>query len=68
MMILASDFDDTLYFLDDKEKTIENIEAIRKFTSSGNTLCIITGRNYTDLKQLLIENSIPYTYLICAYT
>ena len=65
MMILASDFDDTLYFLDDKEKTKKNIEAIRKFTSSGNTLCIITGRNYTDLKQLLIEHSIPYTYLIC---
>ena len=27
--------------------------------------CIITGRNYTDLKLLLNENKIPYSYLVC---
>ncbi len=65
MKILASDFDNTIYYLDDKESNKKNAESIRKFVSQGNIFCIITGRNYTDLKQLLIENNIPYTYLIC---
>lgn len=65
MKILASDFDDTIYFLEDEQKTKNNIEAIKSFVNSGNIFCIITGRNYTDLKVLLNEYSIPYTYLIC---
>ena len=65
MKILASDFDNTIYYLDNPEKNKKNIEAIRKFISYGNIFCIITGRNYTDLKTLLIENDIPYSYLIC---
>lgn len=65
MKILASDFDDTIYFLDDEEMNKKNIEAIKKFVSHGNIFCIITGRNYTDLKKLLNENNIPYSYLIC---
>lgn len=65
MKILASDFDDTIYFLGDKEKTLKNIEKIRKFISAGNIFCIITGRNYSDLKLLLNEYNIPYSYLIC---
>ena len=65
MKILASDFDDTIYLENDKEKTKENILAIKKFISYGNIFCIITGRNYTDLKSLLIKEDIPYSYLIC---
>ena len=65
MKILASDFDNTIYYLDDPEKNKKNIESIRKFVSYGNIFCIITGRNYTDLKQLLQENNIPYSYLVC---
>ena len=65
MKILASDFDDTLYFENDSEKTKKNVEQIKKFVSQGNIFCIITGRNYTDLKQLLNQYNIPYTYLIC---
>lgn len=65
MKILASDFDDTIYFLEDEQKTKENIEAIKSFTSKGNIFCIITGRNYSDLKVLLDEHKVPYTYLIC---
>lgn len=65
MKILASDFDDTIYFLEDEQKTKENVEAIKSFMSSGNIFCIITGRNYSDLKTLLNENNISYTYLIC---
>ena len=65
MKILASDFDNTIYYLDNPDINKKNIEAIRKFISYGNIFCIITGRNYTDLKTLLIENDIPYSYLIC---
>ena len=65
MKILASDFDETIYFPDNIEKTKENVKAIKEFISKGNIFCIITGRNYTDLKLLLNENKIPYTYLIC---
>ena len=65
MKILVSDFDETIYYLDDEEKNNKNIEAIKKFVSYGNVFCIITGRNYTDLKKILIERSIPYSYLIC---
>ena len=65
MKILASDFDNTIYFLDDKEKNKNNVAAIKKFVSQGNVFCIITGRNYSDLKVLLNENDIPYSYLIC---
>lgn len=65
MKILASDFDNTIYYLDDEEKNKKNIEAIKKFVSYGNIFCIITGRNYTSLKKILIEKNIPYSYLIC---
>jgi len=65
MKILASDFDETIYIADNPEKTKKNIEYIKKFITNGNIFCIITGRNYTDLKLLLIENNIPYSYLIC---
>ena len=65
MKILASDFDNTIYLENDKEKTKENIVAIKRFVSLGNIFCIITGRSYPDLKKVLIEEDIPYTYLIC---
>lgn len=65
MKILASDFDNTIYYLDDPKKNIDNIEAIRRFIKQGNIFCIITGRNYTDLKLLLNEHNIPYSYLVC---
>ena len=65
MKILASDFDDTIYYSDDMEKTKQNVEEIKKFVNQGNIFCIITGRNYTNLKQLLNKMNIPYSYLIC---
>ena len=60
MKILASDFDNTIYYLDNPEKNKKNVEAIRKFVSYGNIFCIITGRNYTDLKQLLNDFACSY--------
>ncbi|MBR3048964.1 MAG: HAD family phosphatase [Bacilli bacterium] len=64
MKILASDFDKTLY-IDDEDKLNRNVEAIRNFIINGNLFCIITGRNYSDLKGLLNKYNIPYSYLIC---
>ena len=65
MKILASDFDNTIYYLDNPEQNKKNIEAIKNFVSYGNIFIIITGRNYTDLKLLLNEHKIPYSYLVC---
>ena len=65
MKILASDFDETIYLMNDKITTKENIISIRDFISKGNSFCIISGRNYTDIKVLLNDLDIPYTYLIC---
>lgn len=65
MKILASDFDNTIYYLDNDEQNKKNAEAIRNFVSYGNIFCIITGRNYTELKKLLTELNIPYSYLVC---
>ena len=65
MKILASDFDNTIYFPDNDELTKDNIESIKKFITKGNIFCVITGRNYTDLKVYLNKYNIPYSYLIC---
>lgn len=65
MKILASDFDETIYYLDNNEQNKKNIEAINKFVEKGNIFCIVTGRNYTDLKELIEVNKIPYNYLVC---
>lgn len=65
MKIIASDFDDTLYLKDDISKTKENIESINEFISKGNIFIIITGRSYSNIKVLLKELNIPYSYLIC---
>lgn len=66
MKILGSDFDNTLYFLDDEEKTRKNIEAVKRFIAKGNIFCIITGRTYLEIKEDLIKLGLPYTYLVCA--
>lgn len=64
MKILASDFDNTLYIKD--EKTFkQNLSSLKKFISAGNIFCIITGRSYSNIKILLNEYQIPYSYLIC---
>lgn len=65
MQIIASDFDNTIYYEGKEELNKKNIEAIRNFIKEGNIFIIITGRNYTRLKKTLNENDIPYTYLVC---
>ena len=65
MSILFSDFDNTIYFKDDMDKTFNNINAINKFIESGNIFTIVTGRNYNDIKKEIDRYNIPYSYLIC---
>lgn len=66
MKILGSDFDNTLYFLNDEETTKKNVEAVKKFISKGNIFCIITGRTYLEIKEDLVKLGLPYTYMVCA--
>lgn len=65
MKILASDFDNTLFFSTDTNTTEKNIEAIKSFLLEGNTFCLITGRTYMEIKSELERLELPYTYLIC---
>lgn len=65
MKILASDFDKT-FFVEDQEILNKNIIAVRNFISQGNIFCIVTGRNYSYIKEDLNKYQIPYSYLICA--
>ena len=65
MKILGSDFDNTIYFLEDSIKTNKNVSSIRKYVSKGNIFIIITGRTYSEIKPDLNKIDIPYTYLIC---
>lgn len=65
MKILASDFDNTIFFLEDEQITKRNIETIRKFMINGNIFCLITGRTYMEIKEELVKLNFPYSYLIC---
>ena len=53
MKILASDFDNTIFFQNDEEITQKNVNAIKRFMKEGNIFCLITGRTYMDIKNEL---------------
>lgn len=63
-MLLASDFDNTLY-VKDKSILKRNIESIKKYRSNGNIFVIITGRGIDFAKKDIEKNNIDYDYLIC---
>ena len=54
-MILFSDFDKTLFFQDDEQKTRNNIESIKKWRSENNQFCITTGRSYKSVTKKFPE-------------
>lgn len=66
MKVLASDFDLTLFIEGEEEIILKNINAISNFIKSGHLFCIVTGRNYSDIKAILNQYHIPYHYLVCA--
>ena len=55
-MILFSDFDNTLFFRDEPEKTERNLAAIKRWRAAGHQFCITTGRSYrsvtTDIPEI----------------
>ena len=63
-MILASDFDNTLY-VSDINIVNKNIESINKFRKKGNLFVIITGRGINSVKKYIDEYNMAYDYLIC---
>lgn len=65
MKLLASDFDDTIFFKGNEKLIEKNVSTIKKFVDAGNKFCIITGRNYPNLKRRVDQYKIPYHYLIC---
>lgn len=64
MRVIASDFDNTLYVKDEIEMK-KNISSVKKFINNGNIFMIITGRSFSNIKKVLTELDIPYSYLIC---
>ena len=64
MRAIASDFDNTLYVKDEIEMK-KNTSSVKKFINNGNIFMIITGRSFSNIKKVLTELDIPYSYLIC---
>lgn len=65
MKLLVSDFDDTIYFLNEKRKYLKNIEKIKEFVGAGNMFVIATGRSLETLKREIDSYDLPYSYLVC---
>ena len=56
MRIFASDFDNTLHFVNEEGKGYfkkEDLEAIEKFQKEGNLFGLCTGRPYMDYREIL---------------
>jgi len=62
MKMLVTDFDFTLYNLNDYDK---NIKYINKFMDNGNIFVIATGRSIKQLDRDYKYNEKNYDYLIC---
>lgn len=62
-MILASDFDNTL-FVDDLNQLEMNIQKIKEW-QQNNKFVITTGRSLFSIMPLIKKYNIPYDYLIC---
>lgn len=61
-MILFADFDRTLYFRNEDEKTDANVRAIQKWRAAGHQFCISTGRSYKS-----VSSQLPIIEELCDY-
>lgn len=61
MNLLVTDFDKTLY--DDNYQN--NIKKVNLFASKGNMFVIATGRSLEQLLDIIKDDEIDYSYLIC---
>lgn len=62
MKLLATDFDNTLFTIDDYGK---NIKYVNKFVDVGNIFVIVTGRYKDSLLKDIKNTGLKYNYLIC---
>lgn len=66
MKVLGSDFDNTIFFLNNPIQTKKNVDAINKFRQEGNIFCLITGRTFMETKDIVKELNLSFDYLVCA--
>ena len=66
MKVLGSDFDNTIFFLNDPIQTKKNVDAINEFRKKGNIFCLITGRTFMETKDIVKEINLTFDYLVCA--
>ena len=63
-MLLASDFDGTIYI--DQKMPKKNIEFIKKFKSNpSNQFVLVTGRDLYMTKLVIDKFQIPFDFIIC---
>jgi len=62
-MILASDFDGTIYV--DQKLNPKNLEFIKEFRKQGNLFGIVTGRDLYMTKLVIDQYQIPFDFIIC---
>jgi len=64
MKLLAVDLDQTLLLMKDKETTLRNIKAVKKFLKQGNTFALLTGRQYQTFKLFLKKFDLTCDYIV----
>jgi len=62
-MILASDFDGTIYV--NHKWNPKNLEFIKEFKSKGNIFGIVTGRDLYMTKLVIEQYQIPFDFIVC---
>lgn len=65
MKLLVSDYDGTLYNVDNLFQVKRNVESINEFMKDGNMFAIATGRSFKSIHKQTVRFQIPYNYLIC---
>ncbi len=62
-MLLLTDFDGTLRDLNDSTVLSSNLAAVQRWRAAGNEACLITGRNFSVLSQILPEWKNYFSFL-----
>ena len=66
MKLLVSDYDGTIFDIDNLKNSRKNIDAIKRFKDNGNLFAIATARTFLSIKNQTDKFKIPYDYLICS--
>lgn len=66
MKLLVSDYDGTIFDIENIKDTRRNIDAIKRFKDNGNLFAIATARTFASIKSQTDKFKIPYDYLICS--